>query len=48
MIEMRLKPNGKGDGQMSVATSITQADNLLIVDNYAVQPIQLTSVRREK
>jgi hypothetical protein len=48
MIEMRLKPNGEGDGQMSVATSITQADNVLIVENYGVEPIQLTSVRREK
>jgi hypothetical protein len=48
LIEMRLKPDGEGTGQMSVAASITQADNLLIVDNYAIQPIQLTSVRREK
>lgn len=48
MIEMRLKPNGEGDGLMSVATRITQADNLLIVENYGMQPTQLTSVRREK
>lgn len=48
MIEMRLKPNGEGDGLMSVATRITQADNLLTVENYGMQPTQLTSVRREK
>jgi len=48
MIEMRLKPNGEGDGLMSVATRITQADNLLTVENYGLQPTQLTSVRREK
>lgn len=48
IIEMRLKPNGEGDGLMSVATRITQADNLLIVEDYGMQPTQLTSVRREK
>jgi len=48
MIQMRLKPNGEGDGQLSPATSISEADTLLIVENYGIQPIQLTSVRREK
>ncbi len=50
LIEMHINPNGEGEGKLSLATKITtERDNKMIVlENYQSQPVQLTSVRREK
>jgi hypothetical protein len=50
VIELRIGPDGKGEGKLSIATKITaDSDNKTIVlENYAIQPVLLQSVRREK
>lgn len=50
LIELRLNRNGEGEGKMSLATKITgnRAFNLIELDNYATQPVQLMAVRSSK
>jgi hypothetical protein len=50
LIEMRIKPNGEGEGKMSLATKITTEDNgkTIVLENYASQPVMLTTIKREK
>jgi hypothetical protein len=50
LIEMRIKPNGEGEGKMSVATKITTENDgkTIVLENYASQPVMLTAVKREK
>lgn len=50
VIELRIKPNGEGEGRASVATRIT-ADprrQTIVLENYSAQPVLLQSVKREK
>jgi len=48
VIELRVKPDGSGEGKMSVATKITAdaKDKLIVLENYAQQPVLLQSVHR--
>jgi len=50
LIELHIRPDGEGEGKMSLATKITtERDNKMIVlEDYASQPVLLTSVHREK
>lgn len=50
VIELHIKPNGEGEGKMSVATKITAdaKDNLIVLENYTQQPVLLQSVKRQK
>jgi hypothetical protein len=50
VIELRLDKDGKGEGKLSIATKITaDSDNKTIfLEDYAIQPVMLQSVRREK
>jgi hypothetical protein len=50
VIELHIKPNGEGEGKMSLATRITAdpKDNLIVLENYSQQPVLLQSVKREK
>jgi hypothetical protein len=50
LIEMRIKPNGDGEGKMSLATKITTEDDgkTIVLENYQSQPTLLTSIKREK
>jgi hypothetical protein len=50
LIEMRIKPDGEGEGKMSLATKITTEDNgqTIVLENYASQPVMLNAVKREK
>jgi hypothetical protein len=50
VIELRMGPDGKGEGKLSIATKITaDSDNKTIfLENYAIQPVLLQNVRREK
>jgi hypothetical protein len=46
LIELRLDKDGKGEGKLSVATKLTLNDNVLVIENYADQPVMLTDVRK--
>jgi hypothetical protein len=48
LIELRLDKDGKGEGKISVATKLTLNDNVLVIENYANQPVMLTNVRKQK
>jgi hypothetical protein len=49
LIEMRLGPDGVGEGKMSLFTKIyyDKKKNQIVLENYASQPVLLTQVRRE-
>ena len=49
VVELRIGPDGKGEGKLSIATKITaDSDNKTIfLENYAIQPVMLQNVRRE-
>jgi len=50
VIELRLNRDGEGEGKMSVATKIIadKENNIVTLENYDIQPVLLTSVKREK
>jgi hypothetical protein len=50
VIELRLNRDGEGEGKLSIATKIIpdKENNIVTLENYAIQPVQLTTVRREK
>ena len=48
VIELRLQPNGEGEGKASMATRISMAKDArtIILENYTDQPVGLQSVKR--
>jgi hypothetical protein len=44
LIEMRMKPDEKGEGKMLSATSITTKNGRLELENYGNEPVRLTSI----
>ena len=50
LIEMRLKPDGTGDGKASVATKITynKKTQTIELENYASEPVRLNNIKIEK
>lgn len=48
IIEMRMKPNDKGEGRMLTATSITVKNGRLELENYGQEPVRLTSITQEE
>ncbi len=46
LIELRLDKDGHGEGKLSIATKLTLNDNVLVIENYADQPVMLTDVRK--
>lgn len=46
LIELRLDGEGRGEGRLSIATKLTLNDNVLVIENYADQPVMLKDVRR--
>jgi hypothetical protein len=48
LVELRLGPNGKGEGKASVATQITvdKDSKTVVLENYGDQPVLLQSVER--
>jgi len=50
VIELRLNADGEGEGKLSLATKIIpdKENNIVTLENYAIQPVQLTTVRRER
>jgi hypothetical protein len=50
VIELHLNADGEGEGKMSVATKIIadKNSNTVVLENYNLQPVQLTNVKRER
>jgi hypothetical protein len=50
LIEMRLNADGEGEGKLSLATKITidSDSKTVVLEDYGTQPVQLTSVKRER
>jgi hypothetical protein len=48
IIEMRMKPNEKGEGKMLAASSISTKNGRLELENYGQEPVRLTSITEEK
>jgi hypothetical protein len=50
VIEMRINKEGVGEGKMSIATKVTadKDKNLIVLEDYGIQPVLLKEVRAEK
>ena len=48
LIEMRLDGDGRGEGKLSIATKITLNGDVLVLEDYANQPVMLNDIRRQK
>jgi hypothetical protein len=50
VIEIRLNRDGEGEGKMSIATKVIydKQENMITLENYQLQPVRLTNVKREK
>jgi hypothetical protein len=50
VIDLRLNRDGEGEGKMSIATKVifNKKDNMIELENFSTQPVQLTNIRREK
>ena len=48
LVEMRMKPNEKGEGKMLAATSITTKNGRLELENYGQEPVRLTQITEEQ
>jgi hypothetical protein len=48
VIEMRMKPNEKGEGKMLAATSIMVKNGRLELENYGQEPVRLTDITQEE
>ena len=50
VIELRLNADGEGEGKMSVATKVIyeKESNTITLENYGIQPVQLTNVKRQR
>ncbi len=46
LIELRVDKDGKGEGKLTIAAKLTLNDNVLVIENYADQPVMLTEVRK--
>ena len=48
VIELLVQPNGDGDGKITVATKISadKHSNVVVLENYEIQPVLLTKVTR--
>jgi len=49
VIELHLDSHGEGEGKMSLATKITadKENNIVVLENYDLQPVLLNNVRRQ-
>jgi hypothetical protein len=50
LIEIRLRPDGTGEGKMSIATkiSLNKKENVVELENYSSEPVRLQNVKVEK
>ncbi len=48
VIELQLNAKNRGVGKLSYATKLSSVGGILVVENFADQPISLTDVKKEK
>jgi len=48
VIQMRIDGDGKGTGTITYATRIAAAGNIIVLENFATSPIQLTEIQVRK
>jgi hypothetical protein len=48
VIEMRIKPDGRGEGKLSIATKIVPVGKTIYLEDYATQPVLLQNVRARR
>ena len=50
LVELRIGPDGKGEGRLSLAAKITadEKTGMIVLENYPALPVHLTGVRRER
>ncbi len=48
VIEMKLNAKDRGEGALTYATKLSSVGGILVVENYADQPIRLTDIRKDK
>ena len=48
LIEMRMKPNEKGEGKMLAATSITTKNGRMELENYGQEAVRLTEITEQQ
>jgi hypothetical protein len=46
LVQLELGPDGKGVGKASIATKITQNDNVIELENFESQPVLLNNVQK--
>jgi len=46
-VEMRMKPNDKGEGRLLAATAIAVKDGRIELENYGQEPVRLTSIEQK-
>ena len=46
-VEMRMKPNDKGEGRLLVATAVEVKNGTLELENYGQEPVRLTTITQE-
>lgn len=47
-VEMRMKPNDKGEGRLLVATAVEVKNGRLELENYGQEPVRLTSITEQR
>jgi hypothetical protein len=50
VVELHIDKDGQGEGKLSLATKVTgdKENRLIVLENYAIQPVLLKSVRMEQ
>jgi hypothetical protein len=48
LVEMRMKPDAKGEGKMLAATAITVKNGKMELENYGQEPVRLTQITEEQ
>lgn len=47
-VEMRMKPDGKGEGRLLAATAVDVKNGRLELENYGQEPVRLTSITEHR
>jgi hypothetical protein len=45
---MRFKPDGKGEGKLSIATKVVPVGKTIYLEDYGTQPVLLQNVQARK
>ena len=48
LIELRLNKNSEGEGKLSLAAKLSLNDNVLVIEDYANQPVMLNEIKEKK